>query len=89
MQAQKKSKTTSRKYIIYDTCNTTSQHTHHIMPTHTHHIMHTHTTPHHAQTYHITHTHIPHYTHITGIVNHLDAQDFDTEQSLKFWILFF
>ena len=30
---------------------------------------------------HCAHTHIPHYTHITDIPNHLDAQDFDTQQS--------
>ena len=31
-------------------------------------------------TYHIMHTHTPHSTHITVILNHLDAQNFDTQQ---------
>ena len=57
-------KTMFRKYIIYDTHNTTLQHTYHIM--------HTHTT---------LCTHTPHYTHITDILNNLDTQDFDTQQS--------
>ena len=59
-------KTMFRKYIIYDMHNTTLQHTYHIMHTHT--------------TFH-THTCIPNYAHITDILNHLDAQDFDTQQS--------
>ena len=59
-------KTMFRKYIIYDMHNTTLQHTYHIM--------HTHTTLH-------THTHIPCYAHITDILNHLDTQDINTQQS--------
>ena len=55
------------KYRIYKTHNTTScTHKPHYAHTHTHHIMHTHT---------------PHYAHITVIPNHLDAQDFNTQQS--------
>ena len=38
---------------------------------------------------HFTDTHIPHYTYITDIPSHLDTQDFNTQQSLKFRILFF
>ena len=56
-------RTTSRKHTTYDTHNTTSRHTDHIM--------HTYTTL-------WTHTHIPHYAHITGILNHLDVQNFNT-----------
>ena len=44
--------------------------------THIPHYAHTHT-----HTYHVMHTHIPCYAHITDIPNHLDAQDFDMQQS--------
>ena len=57
-----------QKYIYYDMQNTTLQHTYYITHTHTHTTL-------------CTHTHIPYYAHITGIPNHLDAQDFDTQQS--------
>ena len=35
----------------------------------------------HTHTYTHTHTHTPHYVHITDILNNLDAQDFETQQS--------
>ena len=52
---------------------------------HTYHITHTHTTLH-TDIPHFTQTHIPHYVYIhyayiTDIPNHLDTQDFDTQQS--------
>ena len=40
----------------------------------------TRTTPLHAHTYHIMYIHTPYYTHITVILNPLDAQDFNTQQ---------
>ena len=48
--------------------------------THTTPLYGTHTTLH-THIPHYAHTHIPHYTHITDILNHLDAKDFDTQQS--------